>query len=157
MPTDFAEEQKVDDGVVERYAPLTDLNDVQLCIITKKVRGGVGSDEDSSARSGQHGGLMFLDVYGDNVFEKLQSLVTDVMKASFAPGGSSRQSKAGGAPAISGNGGRDGGSGGSGDEDDDTFGMGLFDDMGGDSRGDGSADKKEKQLYWFDLKVVCLH
>ena len=79
------------------------------------------------------------------MFDKLQALVSDVMKASFAPGAGGR--KAIGAASSGG-----GSVGGGGGDDEDEYGMGLFDDAGSEGGGVKS-DKAEKQLYWFDLKV----
>jgi hypothetical protein len=62
-----------EDGIQERFAPLTDSKDIQLCI----VHASAGHDSDDSAGPG---GAIFIDVYGEYPIERLQKLMKDVMK-----------------------------------------------------------------------------
>jgi hypothetical protein len=92
------------DGVWERFAPLTDSGDIQLCIMhssggaSSSFVDGLGDDdsEGSGKRKSKSGGggnnnsgSIFLDIYGQNVPARLNALMEEVMEfsASVSSGG----------------------------------------------------------------------
>ena len=146
-----ADDQQTTPPEAKRYAALTDSGDVclaikQLSTIQPRKRKqqqkqkhteyheDKDSDEEDEDDDSELHGEIFLDVYGDDPFEKVQKLIDDVMNESNLPNlGGRQQTKAGNAAASNGM-------------------VDMFSEYGDENEDADNEPGAHKQLFWFDLK-----